>query len=331
MKKIIIPGILGALCVLTPVFSESGRTLPARVFALEASARYTFANAYFDFGRQYARFLKNEGAFKSFNLGLSAAYGITHWLSAGIRWIPGRNLWSVTDRVQEPSRTVSLAGFYDILTEIKIQLIGQRGLIKKDRFRLTIAPQIKIPLPGPDYEKQRERMLRGESIVMENLDRHIWGLGAKIYLDFIITKSFYINLYGDGIFYPGMGKLSNAGLDEYLYSLGPNIARNSKVRYLGDLRFEVEPHFKQALTPKMTLTAGLPLNFTLDCGIWRYSSLPNRPERYRLSLRPNISFFFFTPPVPFEFEISYSIPLWGKDQKAAHSLAFLAKLYITGK
>jgi hypothetical protein len=331
MKKTIIAGILAALCSLRPVFSESGRTLPAGVFAVEASARYTFADAYFNFVRQYAKYLKNEGAFKSFNLGFSAAYGITHWLGAGIRWIPGRNLWSATDRVYMPSKTVSLAGFYDILAEIKIQLIGQRGLIKKNRFRLTIAPQVKIPLPGPNYERQRERMLRGESIVMENPDRHVWGLGGKIYLDFIITKSFYINLYGEGIFYPGMGKLSDAGLDEYLHSLGPNIARNSKVRYLGDLRFEVEPRLKQALTPRMTLKAGLPLNFTLDCGIWHYSSLPNRPERYRLSLRPNISLFFFTPPLPFEFEISYSIPLWGKDQAAAHSLGFLAKLYITGK
>jgi hypothetical protein len=331
MKKIAILGVLGVFCSLGPVFSEDVRTLPARVFRAETLIRYSFANAYFDIGRQYTAFKKNEGAFKALSMGFAAAYGITDWLSAGILWLPGLNLWYEVERVFRPSDTVTLADFYDMLMEIKVQLIGQQGLIKNRRFRLALGPQIKIPLPGPDYEEQAKNLAQGKPVILENQDRHVWGLGGKIHSGFIINESLYVDLYAEGIFYPQLGKLSRAGLDDYLYSLSPFISHNSMVRYLGDLRFELDPHLEQALNSRMILNIGLPLIYSLNCGVWYYSSLPNMPAQYRLSLQPNVTLFFPSPPLPFEIKISYSIPLWGKDWKAVHNLAFLARVYITGR
>ncbi|MDR3166877.1 MAG: hypothetical protein LBT93_02950 [Treponema sp.] len=326
MKKIVLLGIF--LGCLIPAFAENARVLPAHSARFEVFSDFSFANGYYSIKRKYTRFQQAEGKFQALNLGFSAAYGITDWLTAAVRWIPGWNLWSKTDLVYAPSKEVTLAGFYDLLTELKFHIIGERGLVKKKRVRLTVSPQIKIPLPGPDYKEQAEKAERGEPIVMENLDRHILGLGGRVYADFIINKMFYINVYGDGMFYPTAGKLTDAGLDDSLYA---SMFDDLRVRYLGDLRFEVEPHFELSLTPKTVLNIGLPLNYTLNCGIRYYSTFPNRPSQYRLSLRPNITLFFVYPPLPFAFQFCYSIPLWGRDQNSTHNITFLAKLFVIGK
>ncbi|MDR2102326.1 MAG: hypothetical protein LBP43_07120 [Treponema sp.] len=328
MKKVVLLGIF--LSCLIPLFADDARTLPARSARFEVFSSFSFANAYFSIQREYTRLQQAEGKFQALNLGFSAAYGITGWLNAAVRWIPGWNVWSKTDLIFEPTRTVTLAGVYDLLTEVKFQIIGERGLVKKNRVRLTVAPQIKIPLPGPNYKEQEKRIQRGEPIVMENLDHHVFGIGGTVSFDLIINKMFFINLYGDGMFYPIPGRVSDAGLYEYFYSTSPGI-RDLRAWYRGDLRFEAEPHFEMFLTPKTVLNIGLPLNYTLNCGIQYYATMPNRPVEYQLSLGPNITFLFIHPPLPFAFRISYSLPLWGRDQNATHSITFLAKLFITGK
>lgn len=331
MKKILVWGILITFCSLTPVFAENARVLPARAFRFGISPRFTFARAYYNFDRKYTEFQKNEGTFQTVNMGFSAAYGINDWLTALVRWVPGWNLWSRVDRIFEPSDTVLWEGFYDIFTEFKLLLIGQRGLIKTDRFRLTLAPQIKIPLPGPNYREQAARSLRGEPIVMRNLDRHVFGLGGRVYFDVIINNMFYINVFGDGVFYPFMGRLTEAGLYEYLHSGNPVIAQDLRVRYLGDLNFETEPRFEKALGRGIIFSAGLPLRYTLDCGIWYYSTLPNRSVQYQLSLRPNITLFLMKLPLPLAFTFGYSLPLWGRDTEAVHSLSLLMTVFIPGR
>ncbi|MDR2103896.1 MAG: hypothetical protein LBP42_07330 [Treponema sp.] len=327
MKKKALPLVLGLFCCFAPVFAESARVLPARSFRFETVPCFTLAAYYYGFDRKYARFQKNEGAFKTLNLGFSAALGITDWLTAALRWNPGWNIWSQKEQILEPSHEILLTGFYDLLAEIKIQIAGPRGLFKMQGLRLALAPEIKIPLPGPNYEEQAAKLERGEPIIMENLDRHIFGLGGRIYFDYLINNMFALTVLGEAIFYPPLLKLKDAGLDEYL-SAGPYIPADSMVRYMGDLNLKIGLHFEKALSRSLVFGAGLPLNYLMNCGTWYYSYLKNKGTEFLLSLQPNISFFFFQLPIPVNLQFRYSLPLGGENQNAAHAFALSIKIYF---
>ncbi|MDR3138235.1 MAG: hypothetical protein LBT95_01020 [Treponema sp.] len=332
MKKKVLPLICGVFCcfVFMPAFAESAQVLPARAFSFEIASSFTLAEKYYDIARKYNRFQEKEGAFKTLNLGFSAAAGITDWLTATVKWNPGWNVWSRKDQVFMPSEKILLTGFYDILAEIKVQIAGPQGLFKKRGFRFALAPEFKIPLPGPNYAEQEAKLQRGEPIIMENLDRHVFGLGGRIYFDYLINKMFSINILGEAIFYPVLKKLKDVGFDEYLYA-GPLIPADSMVRYLGDLNLKGGVYFAKALSRGLIFGVGLPLNYMVNCGTWYYSYLKNRNISYLLSLQPDIGLFFFRLPVPVHLRLGYSLPLLGMDQNAVHVFALSLKIYFMGK
>ncbi|MDR3166876.1 MAG: hypothetical protein LBT93_02945 [Treponema sp.] len=362
MKKKLILVWFCFLVVPALVFAENAKLLPGRVGRIYAVPAFAFVKAGFDRDGEYQKYADEGGALWALNLGFAAEYGILDWLTAALQWAPG---WTFRSDVDAAVDKVNVNGLADIFAGMKLQLIGEGAPLKTGRFRLALAPGVKIPLPGPNFKEEAQKVAAGKAVSAGNQDKHVLGAGGRGYFDCIFNEYFFINLYGEFIYYPMRGKLENSGLDGYEIAAGINTLNNSiklqdpslgnaiksgGVHYGYDLAFEVEPVFTLPLAKGVSFTAGLPFNYKLTPGK-RYhltvnhtgnSGLDteidlaaasiraqlNEGSTSLLSLKPNASLFFTDLKLPMEFELCYSVPIWGKNEGAAHSLSFRAKLYF---
>jgi len=282
MKKILICGL--ALLVLgTALFADDAKVMPARVGRIYFAPTFGFANGAFDKDGDYEEFDTDNGSMKFFNMGFALEYGIIEWITAALQWAPGWNAWSKIE-MGAPVDT-NLNGVADLFLGAKLQIIGGQAPVQNDLVRLALAPGVKIPLPGPDYEEEAINMGKGDPVTVANIDKHVLGIGGRFYFDYVISDSFFINLYSEFIGYPVKGDLEKngftgymaAGMAEYglqastaamsggLYTAGSIKAIDEiKTNYGYDLTFELEPVFSTSLAQTTTLTAGLPFNFKLN-------------------------------------------------------------------
>jgi len=68
-------------------------------------------------------------------------------------------------------------------------------------MRFSIAPGVKIPMPGDSKPTQAD-LVKDETHVLKEIDNHLWGLGGRLYFDYNVTPEFFVNLYSEFIYYP---------------------------------------------------------------------------------------------------------------------------------
>lgn len=257
----------------------------------------------------------------------------------------------------------------DIFLGAKVQIIGEKAPIKSTMFRFAVGPGVKIPLPATDMKEQFENARDGDAVTAANGDYHVFGTGLRIYFDYLINEHFFINLYNETLFYPIKGDLKNAGYGEYApIALGGQIVRSQglqlaglpdvepavEVNYGYDLTFEAEGVYTTSIAQGISLSAGLPVNYKLTPGHkysfdWDttgnptmdatikgiYASLPaalqlkDQDPSHLLTVKPNVSVFITKTPMPLEFKLTYTAPVWGKNiEQAKHSVSLQARLYF---
>jgi hypothetical protein len=341
MKKILIPVLFCFLVSANFMFADDAKVMPGRVGRIYAAPTFAFANGKFDGDGEYQEYGDGEGALKAINLGFAAEYGIIDWITAAVQWAPGWTPWSDVDMAGD----VNVNGLADIFAGAKIQIIGENAPVKTSRFRLALAPGVKIPLPGPDFEEEARKMGSGDTATAGSQDKHVFGAGVRGYFDYIVNEYFFINLYSEFIYFPIKGDAKKAGLNEYgtiataatIFGL-PGIP-DAKVNYGYDLTFELEPVFTLPLAQGISFSAGLPVNYKLTPGKKYDVDVPDNLKStftdaletgntYIFSLKPNASVFFSGLKLPAEFKLSYSIPILGKNERATHSVTLQAKLYF---
>jgi hypothetical protein len=186
---------------------------------------YTFSDSGYDEDGKLDDNLDGEGSKKTFNLGFALEYGILDWLNAGLQWVPGWVLWSDIDYDVSgfsggKKLDVNANGVGDLKLGAAVQILGTRGLIKNDMFRLSLTPGFKIPLPGPDFEKEVDKVLKGEGpITGVNVEKHIFAIGAQLNVDYIPTNWFSVNFMTEIMAQPVNAKLKNHGLEAYANAL----------------------------------------------------------------------------------------------------------------
>ncbi|MDR2662545.1 MAG: hypothetical protein LBC31_06060 [Treponema sp.] len=255
----------------------------------------------------------------------------------------------------------------DIFLGAKIQIIGEKAPVKSTMFRFAVGPGVKIPLPATDMKEQLENAADGDAVTAANGDYHVLGTGLRVYFDYIINEHFFINLYNETLFYPIKGDLRNANYAEYApiviagqgarlkAQMGGtpipatlNIEPEVEVNYGYDLTFEAEGVYTTSIAQGISLTAGLPVNYKFTPG-HKYSvdwditgtaldaSLKTAYEPYLedqdpthlLTVKPNVSVFITKTPMPLEFKLTYTAPVWGKNiEQAKHSVSLQARLYF---
>ena len=114
------------------------------------------------------------------------------------------------------------------------------------------------------------------------------------------------------------------------------------VDYGYDLTFELEPVFTMPLAQGVSFSAGLPVNYKMTPGRKYDYSLPPALAGFAsnvdgflieestsfLSLKPNLSVFLTSLPLPTELKVQYAVPLWGQNERATNSLTLQVKLYF---
>jgi len=364
MKKFLIVG-LALLFFGSVLHAEDARLMPFRVGRTTLSTSFSFGDKQFDSDGKRV----DAPAIKLFNLGGLMEFGALHWLTAAVYWAPGYYLWSDLDIVLGTAgSSVNLFDTGDLMLGAKLQILGSTGLINNESFRLSLSPGLKIPLPGPNYEKQLSNMQAGDPVTVANMDYHVFGLALGTYFDFVINQYFSINLYNQVIYYPQKKSMKEAGLEEYGDALLsdiinsalngyhlPNLISYGGVSYGYDLSFEVEPAFNTVIANGILLYAGLPIMYKTSSGkkidmsynaghialagviaadplnkalIDKIDKL-ERKQSHLLTLKPAASVFFYGWKLPFEFRLSYFIPLWGQNiTSAAQTFSFQAKVYF---
>ena len=355
MKRFLALG-LALLFLGSALFAEDAKVMPMRMGRFYLAPSFAFGEKTFDDSGSRVE----SNAMKALNLGAAIEFGAYHWITAAVQWAPGINVWSDVDATLPIDPTIPLFSSSsvrvldkgDIIIGAKMQVLGDAGPLKSEKFRLAFGPGIKIPLPGPDYEKQFDNLLAGDPVTPINMDNHVFGFGLRSYFDFVINEFFYIGLYNEFLYYPQKKELAKAGLTEYgtLTGVNGNFASygtsvDGEVSYGYDLTFELEAGFSKMVVPgKIILNAGLPLTyFTTPGAKYSFSAsgpaeitalatmetmLPDGEQVHSLTLKPGASVFFIGWPVPFEFKLSYFAPLWGQNSSANHTVSLQIRMYF---
>ncbi|QQO08608.1 hypothetical protein [Breznakiella homolactica] len=340
MRKAIAFVLLGMVCCGSVIFADDAKTMPARVGRFYVAPTFAFANGEYNDDWEYEKYDDGDGALKVFNLGFAVEYGVLDWITAAVQWVPGWTIWSEVDTTIGASDDVDANGLYDLFVGAKIQIVGEKAPVKSTMFRAAIAPGVKIPLPGNDFEDEFKSAITNDSLTGANADKHAFGVGSRAYFDVLINKMFYINLYGEFLYFPIKKSFKDhsivyQGLVAQNPALKP-LLDDVDVSYGWDLTLELEPNFETTLTDGLTFSAGLPITFVMTPGLSFDHKLPaavasylgSEDPTYLLKLSPNVSFFLTNTLLPLEFKMTYAIPLIGQNSRALHSLTLQARIYF---
>jgi hypothetical protein len=349
MKRRICLIVLGCVLVVSSVFAEEAKVMPKQVGRFYVAPTFAFAPGGFDEDGKYEAYDSGEGLTKAFNLGFVLEYGINDWISGAIQWAPGITVWSDIDmNIPGLNSDYNANGLADLFLWAKIQLAGEKAPIKTSQLRFSIAPGVKIPMPGPNYSEQFGNGIKGDPATVANQDKHVLGIGFRTYFDYLVNERFTLNLYCELLGYPLKGGMKNAGMAEYI--LASQIDSMSgisygKVAYNYDLTFEIEPSYSLPLAQGITFTAGLPLNYKTSPGKEydiQYDTTVTLPFKKALndriddlegttgvfSVKPQVTVFFTNLKLPTELRLTYTVPIAGLNERALHSLTFQTRFYF---
>ena len=339
MKKVIALLLVGAV-MGGILFADDASTLPARVGRLSLAGVYGFTTGAFD--SDWKR--QDPGSdIHMIHLGLALEYGITDWITGALQWAPGGNVWSKF----EGNENQKINGLYDIFLGAMFQIVGKKAPVKNEMLRFSLAPGVKIPLPGPDFEKNYNKMVENMTPPGANnkynaasLDNHVFGFGFRGYFDIVFNENFFLNFYTNFVYYPVKGKLEKQGLAGYGAAQALKGAGQGTqiVNYGYDLDFEIEPRYILPLD-KMVLNFCLPFTYVISPGveyetnaitqaILPVAGITDGVYSHIFSMRPGISMMLTKTPLPLEFKLEYSLPLIGKNTTASNAVILAVKAYF---
>ena len=254
---------------------------------------------------------------------------------------------------------VNTNGVADLFVGAKFQLMGERAPVQTSMFRAAIAPGVIIPLPSPKFADQVENLVNNRKATVQNMDNHALGVGGRVYFDWIINEYFFLNLYNETLFYPVKQDLDKAGINlsalkgQFANTPFASVANNvsGEVNYKYRLTFEIEPVFTTSLAEGISFSAGLPVNYryipAYDYsikGLEELAALPigttaselrarviltgTHEAQQILTLKPNVSVFITKTPLPLEFKLTYSLPIWGKNVPVRHDVTLQTRVYF---
>ena len=344
MKKLIALSLI-LLAIGAMAFADDAKVMPGMVGRLYVAPNFSFASSAWDDDSEKVDF---DDSIKVFNLAFALEFGVIDWITAAIQWTPGWTAWSDLEGATgfKDSNTNGVA---DLFVGAKIQIIGEKAPVQNDTFRLALALGAKIPLPGPDFEKEAVNLGTGKEATLVNMDNHVFGAGARFYFDWQLADSFFINLYNETILYLGKKNMKDAGLTEYgtLAAAAASGVTGGEVDYKYELTFEIEGVYTTSIADGVSLTAGLPVNFKYKPE-FEYSfdfaaAVPDaaKPvikenllaalapaDSLCLSINPNVSVFLTKTPLPLEFKLGYNLPVWGKNAQATNTVVLQIKAYF---
>lgn len=306
MRKVLI--LLLALTILAPVFADDAKILPKGVFRTYfVFASDTADKAYDEDGDK-----QDTEEISSLSLGVAVEYGVTDQITAAMQWTPAYIFSSSIEGMD----TANFNGLMDLFVGAKAQILGPEGFVPNEAMRFALALGVMIPLDNPDWEEEFDNMIGGDDFKISSPSNQAFGLGFRLYFDYILSEMFFLNLYNETIFYLPTEQAS---------VFAPTTEVEYKYGYKAT--FELEPHFEYPLGDAVTLNAGLPATFVMTPET-EADGVGMDNAAYILKLNPSVSAFVVTPILPIEVKASYAFPLLGKNTSASSTLVFQLKAYL---
>ena len=328
MKKLLILMVLAAL--VWPMFADDALVLPQGVLRISIAPSYGFANKTWDKDGEAQDILnplfttnKSDGI-QYFNLGIALEYGVNDWITAALQWTPGWNLWSTMgfDKQLIPPSTYLyfdqgvLGSYADLFAGAKIQIVGKKAPVVNDTMRFSIAPGVKIPMPGDSKPTQAD-LVKDETHVLKEIDNHLWGLGGRLYFDYNVTPEFFVNLYSEFIYYPEQKTDKNATFGD-----------KTKVAKGYDWTIEIEPQYWAPVADGLVFKAFLPFTYKMTPDYKNEGTKVADSASTVLSVTPALGLFFTKTFLPIELKVGYRYPLMGTNNTIMNVVYILGRFYM---
>jgi len=311
MKRIILFLLICTLAA--PLVAEEAKPRPKGMLRTYIIPAYSFAFSEFD-----ADAKSRDAAVQATSLGLAVEYGLLDWLALSIHWAP---LWTFWSDFEEDDN-LHINGLHDIDFGVRFQLIGDKSLIAdSDKIRLAASVVLRFPWVSADWKDESENFIARDDYKEVDPDKHAWGIGGRLYFDYVFTQAFFLNFYTEFIKFFDKD-YEDVNLDTY----GDPV--HDDYNYGWDLTFEIEPTLEYALTEGVHIGASLPVNikFTPDVSVDGTSQ--NDTATYLLMFGPEISIYFPKMFIPTEFRLSYLHPLLGRNSPATHEFGLYIQSYV---
>jgi hypothetical protein len=288
MKKITL--FIAALVIGAVVYAEDAAVLPAGTLRVDADASVGFVREGWDADGE-----KTDAPDATvIGAALGVSYGFTNWFTAAIDWSPGvtdTDLTAIDIGSDGDDAAEIYEGLSDFSVKAQFQIAGAGALFPSERFRMRFTPGIVIPFPGIDDK--------------DALGNHTWGVGCDVSLDTFITGTFFINVLSEAYWFP--------------------IANKSKTNNEWEFTLEAGPHYSLAAGGARFVFA-LPVN-------WKVSPengngiLVDGVSSHLLTVRPALT-LQLTRPFAVDIGIEYTLPLYGKNNYAVHTITVKAPVYF---
>jgi hypothetical protein len=306
--------------MVSPVFANDARTVPAGVLRITMAPTYAFAdkqqylNHYEDLDVLHDATSRQKLTF--LNLGLAAELGVTDWLTLEVQWLPGWTLFSTLEfspDIFAPSH-VNIDGFDDLFAGIKVQILGDKGLIRNAGARLTLEPGVIVAMPDVNWDDQAARRATGQDFTILSLAKHAYAFGARLSFDYYLTSFFFFNLFGEYIHY---SPLSNSQME-------PGMPR-ATINWGNQITFELEPRLEFLLFDAVRISAGIPIAFKTYDALTLNGAIQIGTLSQALILRPNVAVRLEKASIPLELKFGYSLPIDAADLPLINSLTLEIK------
>lgn len=312
MKRIIL--FLLICMIAAPLIAEEAKPRPKGMLRTYIIPSYSFAFSAFDGDAKGGDANTSQTA----SLGLAAEIGLLDWLALSIHWAPFWTYWSDF----EADDNLHINGLHNINIGVRFQLIGSKSLfIDSDKIRLAASVALIFPWASSDWKDEEDNRASGDDYKNQDPDKHAWGIGGRLYFDYVFTQAFFLNFYTEFI------KFLNKDYEDVSLATygtpGPN-----DFNYGWDLTFEIEPTLEYPLTPGVLVGASLPINikFTPDVSVDDTSQ--SDTATYLLRFGPEISIHFTKMFLPTDFRLFYLHPLLGRNSPATHEFGLSIQSYV---
>jgi hypothetical protein len=319
MKRILLLVLIGLMSSIC--FADDARELPKGTLRLSQISSFAFAVSEFNTDGEKVEIPQDSRRLMSLNLGAALEMGITDWIAAAVHWTPGWNVWSDFEFQTAPYDMLTVNGGYDLFAGVRIQVLGQEGLVHIRRLRLALAPGGKIPLPSPDWEKQLDLRTNGEHWREYPNDFHAPALGGRGDFDLILNDAFFLNLHAEFLkYFPK---------DYAEYDMSTWVAPTSdRIDFGYKLTAEVEPHLGFGLGEKARLEVGLPLSYRMTPELEVDGAPIADSDTYLLTVSPRLTLLLSRPWL--ELGLAYTYPILGKglNSPALNALTLQVRSYL---
>jgi hypothetical protein len=319
MKKLLTLTLL--LVFGLQLFADDALVLPAGVIRPTFNYNFNFFDKAFDTDGEKG----DTAEIKAHVLGTALEFGVTDQISAAVQWAPAYIFKSEI----EGQPTANINGFADLFIGAKTQIIGSNGFVKNDNMRLAAALGAVVPLNNYDGTEEAANILNGDDFTAQSSSNEAFGIGARLYYDYIITSGFYVNFYTEFIKYFKTDKSLPALAYVPVGFGGGGVPADTTFEfdYGYELTLELEPNYTFAFNEGNKLSVGVPFTAYITPDYKMEGVEQDNTGSTLLSIAPSVNLFTTALVIPMDIKVQYSIPVYGVNANASNTLIIQWKLY----